>query len=157
MTRPFVWLAIAIAASPAIAWLVYRLARGLGFLEPPLDRQHELRRTIVLAIYALLLFLPVLFYGFEKGWPRAWVLFGFVDGAALLFFAGSGLWAGRELWRIRHPQAIALSEPAGGGDAVLTAADASRTAEDAALASASTQAPADGPSPLDDLPSSSEN
>ncbi|MEO8188796.1 MAG: hypothetical protein ABI682_00525 [Acidobacteriota bacterium] len=102
LTRPFLWMAVALAAAPAFAYLVYRLAKGLGFLEPPVDRQHELRRTIVVAIYAFLLFLPVLFYGFEKRWPRAWVLFGFVDGLALLFFAASGLWAGRSLWKLRH-------------------------------------------------------
>lgn len=95
-------MAVALAAAPAFAYLVYRVAKGLGFLEPPVDRQHELRRTIVVAIYAFLLFLPVLFYGFEKRWPRAWVLFGFVDGLALLFFAASGLWAGRSLWKLRH-------------------------------------------------------
>jgi hypothetical protein len=109
MTRPFLWLAVALAAAPAFAWIVYRLAKGLGFLDPPADRQHELRRSIVVAIYAFLLFLPVLFYGFEKGWPRAWVIFGIVDGLALLFFAASGAWAARALWRLRHP-APALPE-----------------------------------------------
>ncbi len=108
-------MAIALAAAPAFAWLVYRLAKGLGFLEPSIDRQHELRRTIVIAIYAFLLFLPVLFYGFEKGWPRAWVLFGFVDGLALLFFAGSGVWAARTLWKLRHSvvlePAVSPAEP----------------------------------------------
>ena len=111
MTRPFLWLAVAVAAAPAFAWIVYRLARGLGFLEPPADRQHELRRTIVVAVYAFLLFLPVLFYGFEKRWPRAWVIFGIVDGLALLFFAASGAWAARTLWRLRHPEPV-LPEPA---------------------------------------------
>lgn len=116
MSRPFLWLALAVAAAPAFAFLVYRLAKGLGFLEPPVDRQHELRRTISLAIYAFLLFLPVLIYGFEKRWPRAWVLFGFLDGAALLFFAGSGVWAGRELWKIRHPATAGLEGPALGAE-----------------------------------------
>ena len=59
MARPFLWLAVAFVAAPGFAWIVYRLAKGLGFLEPPSDRQHELRRTIIVAIYALLLFLPV--------------------------------------------------------------------------------------------------
>lgn len=104
MTRPFLWMALAVLAAPAVAWLVYRLAKGLGFLEPPLDRQHELRRTIVLAIYSFLLFLPVLIYGFEKRWPGAWIVFGIVDGLALLFFAGSGAWAARALWILRHPE-----------------------------------------------------
>jgi hypothetical protein len=106
MARPFLWLAVAFVAAPGFAWIVYRLARGLGFLEPPADRQHELRRTIIVAIYALLLFLPVLFYGIEKRWPRAWIIFGIVDGAALLFFAASGAWAGRALWKIRHPEPV---------------------------------------------------
>jgi hypothetical protein len=121
MSRPFLWLALALAAAPAFAFLVYRLARGLGFLEPPIDRQHELRRTISLAIYAFLLFLPVLIYGFEKRWPRAWIFFGIVDGGALLFFAGSGMWAGRELWRIRHPEPSA-DLPAASVDDALAAA-----------------------------------
>ena len=111
MTRPFLWLAVAAAAAPAFAWLVYRLAKGLGFLEAPADRQHELRRTIVVAVYAFLLFLPVLFYGFEKRWPRAWVIFGIVDGLALLFFAASGVWAARTLWRLRHAQVALPDSP----------------------------------------------
>jgi hypothetical protein len=106
MTRPFLWLAIALVSSPALAWLVYRLAKDLGFLEPPLDRQHELRRTIVLAIYSCLLFIPVLIYGSEKRWPGAWIIFGIVDGLALVFFAGSGIWAARTLWKLRHPEPI---------------------------------------------------
>ena len=106
MTRPFLWLAIAVVSSPALAWLVYRLAKDLGFLEPPLDRQHELRRTIALAIYSCLLFVPVLIYGFEKRWPGAWIIFGIVDGLALVFFAGSGVWAARALWKLRHPEPI---------------------------------------------------
>jgi hypothetical protein len=103
MKRPFLWLAIAVAAAPAFAWLVHRLAKGLGFLDPPMNREHELRRTIVVAIYAFFLFLPVLFYGFEKRWPRAWVIFGFVDGLALVIFASSGIWSAWKLWKIRHP------------------------------------------------------
>ena len=71
LTRPYIWIGLAVVAAPAFAWLVYRLAQGLGFLEPPTDRQHELRRTIVLAIYSFLLFLPVLIYGFEERWPGA--------------------------------------------------------------------------------------
>jgi hypothetical protein len=106
MARPFLWLTVAVVAAPAFAWIVYRLAGGLGFLQPAADRQHELRRTIVVAIYALLLFLPVLFYGFEKRWPRAWIIFGVVDGIALLFFAGSAAFAARELWKIRHPEPV---------------------------------------------------
>jgi hypothetical protein len=108
MMRPVLWLLIGIAAAPPAAYLVYRLARALGFLEPPLDRQHELRRTIVLALYAFLAFLPVLIYGFGRGWPRAWILFGVANGLALVFFAASGIWAGVELWKLRHPEGDGL-------------------------------------------------
>lgn len=106
MNRSVLWLVLAVLAAPAFAFLVYRAAQELGFLDPPINRQHELRRTISLAVYAFLIFLPVLVYGFGKRWPRAWVIFGFLDGAALLFFAGSGLWAARELWRIRHRDVV---------------------------------------------------
>ena len=94
----------AIVAAPAVAYLVYRLARELGFLEPPMDRQHELRREIVLALYTLIVFLPVLFYGWEKRWPRAWIVFGVFNGVALLFFAAFGARAAVRLWRLRHPR-----------------------------------------------------
>lgn len=98
------WMLFALLAAPAIAYLVFRLAKVLGFLEPPADEQHRLRRTIVLALYAFLVFLPVLLYGFERRWPRAWVIFGVLNGAALLFFAGGGIWAAVRLWRLRHPR-----------------------------------------------------
>ena len=106
MSRPVLWMLLALVVASPIAYLVYRLARGLGFLEPPIDKQHEHRRTIIIALYAFLLFLPVLIYGFEKGWPRAWILFGIVNGLVLLFFAASGVWAARQLWRLRHPDAM---------------------------------------------------
>jgi hypothetical protein len=138
MSRPFLWMAVALLAAPAVAWLVYRLANGLGFLAPPLDRQHELRRTIVLAVYAFLLFLPVLIYGFEKRWPRAWMIFGVVDGLALLFFAGSGIIASRALWKLRHP------EPT-----LPALEDRPSEPEHAALAAAAPHGPAD-PSVPDD-------
>lgn len=108
MTRSALWLLVAVAASPAIAYLTYRLARELGFLEPPLDQQHEYRRSIILSIYCALLFLPVLLFGFDRGWPRAWVLFGIVNGLALLTFGFFGVWAAVRLWRLRHPE---LQEP----------------------------------------------
>jgi len=108
MTRSTLWLLVAVAASPAIAYLTYRLARELGFLEPPLDQQHEYRRSIILSIYCFLLFLPVLLFGFDRGWPRVWVLFGIVNGLALLTFGFFGVWAAVRLWRLRHPE---LSEP----------------------------------------------
>lgn len=115
MIRPVLWLLIGIAAAPPVAYLVYRLARELGFLEPPRDRQHELRRTIVLALYAFLAFLPVLIYGFGRGWPRAWILFGVANGLALVFFAASGIWAGLELWKLRHPGGDGLRPGEGDG------------------------------------------
>ncbi len=98
------WMLLALVVAPPLAYLVYRLAVGLGFLEPPIDKQHEHRRTILVALYAFLLFLPVMIYGFEKGWPRAWILFGIVNGLVLLFFAATGIWAARALWRLRHPE-----------------------------------------------------
>ncbi len=103
MSRPFLWLLVALLASPAVAYYVFRLARELGFLDPPADRQHELKRSIILSLYSFLLFLPVGIYGTEKGWPRVWILFGIVDGLALMFFAAGGVWATVQLWKLRHP------------------------------------------------------
>lgn len=136
MTRSFVWMGLVLVACPGFAWLVYRLARELGFLDAPRDRQQELRRTIVIALYALPLFLPVLFYGFEKRWPPAWKIFGSLVGLALLVFAATGIWSARQLWKIRHPEP---SFPAG--------APPSGEPVDAALAAAAThsQAPSDPP------------
>jgi hypothetical protein len=102
MSRPMRLLALALIATPAITYLIYRLARGLGFLDPPASREQEYRRTIIVALYAFLIFLPVLFYGYEKGWPRAWVIFGVVNGLALAFFATLGTVAAVKLWRLRH-------------------------------------------------------
>ncbi len=116
MSRPARWMLLAVVAAPAIAYLVYRLARGLGFLDPPLDKQHEHRRAIVVALYAFLLFLPALLYGYEKNWPRAWVVFGVFNALALVFFAVSGIWSARQLWRLRHPDvAGSLFEPSEAG------------------------------------------
>lgn len=95
-------LALALIVTPAITYLIYRLARGLGFLDPPASKEQEHRRTITVALYAFLIFLPTLFYGYEKGWPRAWVIFGVVNGLALAFFATMGSIAGVKLWRLRH-------------------------------------------------------
>lgn len=97
----FLFLA-AILASPAAAYLVYRAAKGLGFLDPPVDRQHELRRAILAALYAFLIFLPVFLFGWERRWPRVWTVFGVASGLALVFFAASGLVSARTLWRLRH-------------------------------------------------------
>ena len=47
MKNPALWFLVALLAAPAAGYLVYRLARGLGFLDPPIDLQHELRRTIL--------------------------------------------------------------------------------------------------------------
>jgi hypothetical protein len=109
MNRSLLTMLLAVCAAPAVAFLVYRLARGLGFLEPPADKQQALRREIVVALYAFLIFLPVLFYGYEKAWPRAWILFGIFNGLAMLFFAVFGVRAVLVLWRLRHP---GPSEPA---------------------------------------------
>jgi len=106
MRNPFLWFVFAILISPAIAYFVYRLARELGFLDPPVDRQHELKRTIVVSLFAFLLLVPVGIYGTEKGWPRVWVFFGVVVGLALAFFAAGGIWATRQLWKLRHPELI---------------------------------------------------
>ena len=109
--RPVLWMLFALMIAPAIAWFVYRLARGLGFLDPPADEQHELRRTIIVALYAFLLFLPVLLFGFGRGWPRAWILFGVMNAGALAFFAWAGVRAAMKLWRLRFPPVV-LPEPA---------------------------------------------
>jgi hypothetical protein len=96
-------LVLALLATPALTYLVYRLAKGLGFLDPPSDRQHEYRRTILTALFAFLLFLPILLFGYANDWPRVWRIFGVVNGLALIFFAGMGALAARRLWRLRHP------------------------------------------------------
>ena len=104
MNRSVLTMLLALCVAPAVAYMVYRLARGLGFLEPPSDKQHEHRRTIIVALYALVLFLPVLFYGFEKGWPRAWILFGIATGLVLAVCAVAGVWSAISLWKLRHPE-----------------------------------------------------
>jgi hypothetical protein len=124
MSRSALWLLVTILASPAAAYFVYRLARGLGFLEPPVDRQHELRRTILVSLYCFLFFLPVGIYGFEKGWPRVWILFGILLSLTLVFFAAGGILAGVRLWRIRHPEAeLATFSRAEPGEDSLERAD----------------------------------
>ena len=104
MTRSLLWLLVAIAASPAIAYLIYWLAKELGFLEPPPDRQHEYRRSIALSLYCFLLFLCALLFGFEKGWPRVWIFFGIINGLALMIFGFAGVWSAMRLWKLRHPE-----------------------------------------------------
>jgi hypothetical protein len=103
MNRPMALFLLALVAAPPLAYLVFRLARELGFLDPPRDLEHEYRRTIVLALYALLLFLSIFLFGWSKRWPRAWILFGVVNGLALVVFAAVGTVAGVRLWKIRHP------------------------------------------------------
>jgi hypothetical protein len=104
MSRAVLILVLALFVAPALAYLVFRLARGLGFLDPPADKQHEHRRTIIVSIYALVLFLPVLIYGSEKGWPRAWILFGMATGLVLAVSAVAGIWSAIALWKLRHPE-----------------------------------------------------
>ena len=104
MSRPVLILVLAMLAAPAVAYLVYRLARELGFLDPPMNLEHELRRTITLALYTLLLFLSVFLFGWGKGWPRAWIIFAVVNGLALVAFAVVGVIAGTRLWKLRHPE-----------------------------------------------------
>src|SRR5262249_61320788 len=54
MTRAMRLFILALLAAPAFTYFVYRLARGLGFLEPAVDKQHEYRRTILTALFAFL-------------------------------------------------------------------------------------------------------
>ncbi len=103
MNRAWMFLVLALLAAPALAWAVYRLAKELGFLDPPWNPEHEERRTIIAALYAFLLFLCVFLYGYANSWPRVWIIFGVANALALLFFAGIGLRAVRRLWRLRHP------------------------------------------------------
>jgi uncharacterized membrane protein len=104
MTRAMRLLVLSLLAAPALTFLVYRLAKGLGFLEPPRDQQHEYRRTILTALFAFVLFLPIMLFGYANDWPRVWRVFGLINGLALVFFAGMGTLAARRLWRLRHPE-----------------------------------------------------
>jgi hypothetical protein len=117
VSAPRLLLLAAVVASPVLAFLIYRAARGLGFLDPPADREHELRRQILAALYALLLFLPVFLFGWERRWPRVWIVFGVASGLALAFFAASGLVCARMLWRLRHPVEQPAAPPGAGGTA----------------------------------------
>lgn len=111
MSRPALFFALAILAAPALAYLVFRLARELGFLDPPMNLEHELRRTITLALYTLLLFLSIFLFGWGKGWPRAWIIFAVVNGLALVAFAVVGVIAGARLWKLRHPEPSVPPDP----------------------------------------------
>jgi|SRR6187200_3537343 len=110
MTRPMRWLVLATLAAPALTYGIYRIGKGLGFFDPPWNREHEYRRTIVVALFAFLLFLPIFLFGWAAAWPRVWALFGVINGLALVVFAGLGGTAAWKLWKLRHPQA--LSAPA---------------------------------------------
>jgi carbon starvation protein CstA len=103
MTRAMRLLILAMLATPALTYAVYRLAKGLGFLDPPLNKEHEYRRAILAAVFAILLFLPILLFGFANAWPRVWALFGVVNALALLAFLGMGGAAALRLWRLRPP------------------------------------------------------
>jgi hypothetical protein len=103
MTRPLWLLVAAVLLAPLAAWLVYRMARELGFLDPPFNAEHAERRTILVAMWAFLLFLSIFLFGFANGWPRIWAAFGVLNGIALVIFAGLGVAAARRLWRLRHP------------------------------------------------------
>jgi hypothetical protein len=116
MTRAWRYFALALALAPALAWGVYRLAKELGFLDPPWNAEHGERRTIIAALYAFLLFLCVFLFGYANAWPRVWALFGIVNALALVFFAALGIGAIRRLWKLRHPAAPAAPEAQAAGD-----------------------------------------
>jgi len=112
MKGPGLFLIAVVVAAPVLAYFIYRVAKDLGFLDPPLDRQHELRRQILAALYALLLFLPIFLFGWERRWPRVWIAFGVVSGLALVFFAASGFACARTLWKLRHHPPVGAPAPA---------------------------------------------
>jgi len=116
MTRAWKFFVLALVAAPVLSWGVHRLARELGFLDPPWNPEHEERRTIIASLYAFLLFLCVFLFGYANAWPRVWALFGIVNGIALVFFAALGLRATRRLWKLRHEAnapAATPDDPAG--------------------------------------------
>jgi hypothetical protein len=105
MSRAMRYFVLALAASPFAAYFVYRLAKGLGFLDPPWSKEHEYRRTIGAAMYAFVLSLSIFLFGYANAWPRMWAIFGVVNGLALVLFAALGISAGWKLWKLRHPPA----------------------------------------------------
>lgn len=104
MSRPMRWFLVAVLVAPFLSYFVYRLAKGLGFLDPPWNAEHEQRRTIVAALYAFLLFLSIFLFGYANAWPRVWAVFGVVNAITLLIFVGLGATAARRLWILRHPK-----------------------------------------------------
>ena len=97
-------LVLAILATPFAAWAFYRMAKGLGFLDPPWNAEHEQRRTIIVALFAFELFFSIFVFGYANAWPRVWAVFGVINGLVLVFFAVIGVIAARRLWRLRHPK-----------------------------------------------------
>ena len=120
MTRPWKFFVLALVLAPVLAWGVYRLAKELGFLDPPWNPEHEERRTIIAALYALMLSLCVFLFGYANAWPRFWAAFGVVNAVSLVFFAAVGVRAILRLWKLRHPAPTPLS----GGPAPEEPADA---------------------------------
>jgi hypothetical protein len=112
MTRAMRLFVLALIVAPVFTFFVYRLARGLGFLDPPRDRQQEYRRTILTALFAFVLFLPILLFGFANDWPRIWRIFGILNAVALALFALIGGFAALRLWRLRHPPEAADADAA---------------------------------------------
>jgi drug/metabolite transporter superfamily protein YnfA len=110
MTRPWKFFVLALVLAPVLAWAVYRLAKELGFLDPPWNPEHEERRTIIAALYALMLSLCVFLFGYANAWPRVWAAFGVVNALSLLFFTAVGVRAIVRLWRLRHPSTAPLPE-----------------------------------------------
>jgi hypothetical protein len=100
------FLVLALLVTPLLTFFVYRLAKGLGFLDPPWNAEHEQRRTIVVALFAFVLFLSVFLFGHANAWPRVWAVFGVFNAVALLFFGVVGVIAARRLWRLRHPKPL---------------------------------------------------
>ena len=111
MSRPMTLLVLTLVATPFAAYGVFRIAKGLGFLDPPWNAEHEQRRTIVVALFAFVLFFAIFLFGHANGWPRVWAVFGVVNAAALLFFAATGYAAARKLWKLRHPAPGAEAPP----------------------------------------------
>ena len=105
MNRAWMLFVLALLVATSLAWGVHRLAKELGFLDPPWNPEHEERRTIIASLYAFLLILCVFLYGYANSWPRIWIVFGAANALALVFFAAIGLRAVSRLWRLRHPAA----------------------------------------------------
>jgi cytochrome b561 len=109
---PRVWLFLAaLVLAVPITWSIHRIAQKLGFLDPPWNAEHRERRTIVASLYALLLTLPLLFFGALLGWPRIWLYVGIVNALAALAFTLIGVLAARRLWRLRNPRPEPVPEP----------------------------------------------